>query len=450
MKFNVSNISALNSVHRIDAEFFMPDSIQAREVVCSFPKITTLSKITSRITQGPNPKFTEGGIPCLNGKNIYFGTAKSGDTNFVSSQTFGVFKKYALKQSDIVITLKHATEIGRSWIITDDEPKIFTRNVGLIRLRRDSQINPATLLFYIWSDYAQKMLYRLATGGTSGQITLTTSALKTLPVPILPEKLQNELENHLQKYKKILLESERKYEQAENLLLEELGLKDFKSTHKLSYLGKSSEIQNNSRMDAEYYRPHYDAIIEQIHKYGCEKAKKAISIIDKNYAPKKGIKYKYIELTNIAKDGFINDCMIEFGENLPSRARRLIKKNDVIISSIEGSLQSCALVTEEYENALCSTGFYVIRSSLINPETLLILFKSSPIQELLKKGCSGTILTAINKTELEKIPIPLIKNNVQKEIAINVMASRKARTYAKELLEKAKEKVETVVENSTR
>jgi restriction endonuclease S subunit len=86
-------------------------------------------------------------------------------------------------------------------------------------------------------------------------------------------------------------------------------------------------------------------------------------------------------------------------------------------------LESCALVTDEYNNALCSTGFYVINSKKINSETLLVLFKSEPIQNILKQSCSGTILTAINKNEFQKIPVPLIDKAIQELIKTKLTES---------------------------
>ena len=118
----------------------------------------------------------------------------------------------------------------------------------------------------------------------------------------------------------------------------------------------------------------------------------------------------------------------------------------VVVSSIEGSLQSCAIVTEEYDNAICSTGFYVVDSQEINSETLLVLFKSKPIQELLKQSCSGTILTAISKDAFMSIPIPKIEENIQNKIAEKIQESFKLRKKAKELLNLAKQIVETAIE----
>ncbi len=118
------------------------------------------------------------------------------------------------------------------------------------------------------------------------------------------------------------------------------------------------------------------------------------------------------------------------------------------MSSIECSLESCALISEEYNNALCSTGFYVINSKQLNSETLLVLFKSELLQNILKKNCSGTILTAINKTEFQSIPIPIIKADKQKQIKNKISESFKLKKQSEQLLETAKKAVEIAIEEN--
>jgi len=162
--------------------------------------------------------------------------------------------------------------------------------------------------------------------------------------------------------------------------------------------------------------------------------------------PKENKEYKYIELANVGSCGIISDVEIIKGSELPSRARRRVKTGQVIISSVEGSLESCALITDEYNNAICSTGFYVLSSDSINSATLLVLFKSEPIQAMLKKRCSGTILTAITKDELLKTPLPCIEQSVQDDIAAYIDKSFKLRKQAVEFLEKAKTAVEIAIE----
>ena len=50
------------------------------------------------------------------------------------------------------------------------------------------------------------------------------------------------------------------YSQAENLLLEELGLKNYKPIEELSYIVKLSDIKSAHRADADYFQPKYEKI----------------------------------------------------------------------------------------------------------------------------------------------------------------------------------------------
>lgn len=119
---------------------------------------------------------------------------------------------------------------------------------------------------------------------------------------------------------------------------------------------------------------------------------------------------------------------------------------DVIVSSIEGSLDSIALIDAKYDEALCSTGFHLLNSKMFNSETLLVLMKSIIGQLQLKKRCSGTILTAIKKDELAQIILPIIEKEKQARIQQKVTESFDLREQSKHLLECAKRAVEMAIE----
>jgi restriction endonuclease S subunit len=124
-----------------------------------------------------------------------------------------------------------------------------------------------------------------------------------------------------------------------------------------------------------------------------------------------------------------------------------LKEGDVIVSSVEGSLEKVALVDREHDTCLASTGFFQFRPLNILPEVLLVLSKTIILQLQLKKLCSGTILTAVPKESLRDIIIPLLPLSIQQEIASLVQQSHEARKKAKELLEIAKRAVEIAIEN---
>ncbi len=224
---------------------------------------------------------------------------------------------------------------------------------------------------------------------------------------------------------------------------------DWQPKHQLTFVKNFSDTERAERIDADYFQPKYDEIVNTIKNYpgGWDTLENLVRLKDSTFNPDPKTEYRYIELANIGSSGEITGCMVELGQNLPTRARRRATIGDVIVSSIEGSLESTALITEEYDDVLCSTGFHVVQSDVLNSETLLVLLKSSVGQLQLKKGCSGTILTSINKDEFKKIVLPIIRGEKQAEIQRKVIESFSLRDQAKHLLEHAKRAVEIAIEH---
>jgi restriction endonuclease S subunit len=134
------------------------------------------------------------------------------------------------------------------------------------------------------------------------------------------------------------------------------------------------------------------------------------------------------------------------GKELPSRGRMLIKKDDVVMSSLNGSLSKIALITSDDKNIIGSTGFFVLRKKEYEPEVALVLLKSKPIQTLLGRQGQGTILSAIPKSSLSRVVLPKPNPTIQKKIKELVLTAHKEKEEAKALLEKAKRAVEIFVE----
>ena len=444
-KISVIKVSQLDIPTRIDAEYYQAEYLAVDKKIMS-GDWKFLNDFCGKVTDGTHftPTYTNSGIIFLSALNVLENRMYFSKFNFISEKEHEILKKRAFPKSGDILLRKVGVGPRYASVIPeiDFEFSIFV-SLALIKLKKEFQIINYYISTFINSYYGQKQLLRFNKG--ISQPDLHLEDIKRLKIPLPTKEIIRGVNEYVKLAQKNLIESQKMINEAENLLLKELDY-DVPNECELAYIRKSKEIQVNSRIDAEYYKPYYDRIIEQIQEYGSENAEKIISVLNKNYIPKKKVKYKYIELANISKDaGFINDCMIEFGENLPSRARRLVRSGDVIISSIEGSLKSCAIITEEYDNALCSTGFYVIKSKSINPETLFILFKSKPIQELLKKGCSGTILTALNQNELEKIPIPLIEKKIQKIIKEKIQKSYFLRKKHKKQIQIAKKIIENYI-----
>nr|MBF2755726.1 restriction endonuclease subunit S [Gammaproteobacteria bacterium AqS3] len=121
--------------------------------------------------------------------------------------------------------------------------------------------------------------------------------------------------------------------------------------------------------------------------------------------------------------GYAANCTHALGADLPSRARRRVATQDVLVSSLEGSLSSIALVDSEYDQALCSTGFHVVRSKRLLPEVLFILLRSEIGQKQLERGCNGGIMSSIRQEEFCKAHLPIPPEEVQQKIKETVSHS---------------------------
>ncbi len=75
---------------------------------------------------------------------------------------------------------------------------------------------------------------------------------------------------------------------------------------------------------------------------------------------------KYLEISNVNSQGIISTDAIEdlTFEEAPSRAKRVIKFGDTIVSSVRPNLQAIAYIEMDQANLICSTGFNTNRVRL--------------------------------------------------------------------------------------
>ena len=358
---------------------------------------------------------------------------------------------YKLKDRDVLFNRTNSPEfVGRTGIFRkfSDEDIVFASY--LVRMNPDPEIvTPEYLTAFLNTKYGIIDIKRRARHSIN-QSNVNLEEVKRIEIPLLCSQLQNGITSSFNKAVDSIQASEKIYNEAQTLLLSELGLANWQPKHKLTFEKNFSDTESAGRFDADYFQPKYDKIANAIKSYSgqdnWDTLENLVQLKDTNFNPDVETEYKYIELSNIGSSGEITGCMVEQGQDLPTRARRKVAAGDVIVSSVEGSLDSIALITEEYDNALCSTGFHVVQSDVLNSEVLLVLLKSIVGQLQLKKGCSGTILTAINKDEFSKIAVPKIREDKQTEIQEKVLESFTLRKRAKELLEHAKRAVEIAIE----
>lgn len=449
-EISIVNYSDIEEAGRIDAEFFRIQDII--NLINKLPSID-LQSISSWITQGPNPKFSEVGIPCLTGRNISTGQLIFNNSDIVSEEEYQNLKRFRLEKNDILITLKGAGSTGKIVLYNSNKKSIFSRNIGLIRLRESERINPHFLFVFLSSNLGQKIIDRGVTGGT-GQLTLPTGFLKKLRVPLLSKFFQTEIENMVKNSNEKQNQSKQLYKEAEQILLKELGLLNHKPKHQLTFSTTKKEVENAARFDAEYFQPKYEEIIEHVENYSggfdfvgnVGKFKNGSFIPDKHYV--KYGKRAYIRIKELSFDSSLEkSSMVFIDDNFVEKNETKVNENDFIFATIGNTIGKVNLITCEFEGSFPSNNTSVFSlNNNIYPYFYETLFRSFIFQEQVQRIFTQTAQPKISNTQLEQIKIPLINQQIQKQIANKIQQSHKLRKESKELLEQAKTKVEKEIE----
>ena len=438
----------LERTKRLDAEFYSKENLR----LISLVKRLNASPLPHfvRIADGNHTSisqyFADSGIPYYRGGDTCNPFIEFSPSPLRIPES--IYQKEAMQRSHLRkgdILLSIVGTVGNVSQVTTDGKATCSCKLAILRPNEGQRA--AYLATFLRSKYGQQQIEKFRRG--SVQTGLILEDFDQLLVPVLGGDLQRQIDTLCSQSLEGIKRSNELYASAIAYLQERLGIAEFGSGATGWNIKPAGEsFFANGRLDAEYYKPEYEYYQRQLesYPYGSMSLRKVCQIRNANYAPDRGKEDRYVELADIGLSGEIVACSFARGGELPGRARQMLHEGDVLVSSLEGSLESCALVTQEYDGALCSTGFHVLRSEVLNPETLLILFKSTPLRQLMRRGCTGTILTAIARDELGALPIPLVARAVQEEIAKRVRESASFRQEALRLLEEAKRMVEQAIE----
>ena len=356
------------------------------------------------------------------------------------------FEKFQLNDGDVLFNRTNSYQfVGRTGIYyaAGNGGKTFASY--LVRLVCDEEIIlPEYLTAYLNTKYGVADVKRRARQSIN-QTNVNPEEVKEIELPILSKDFQARIRKNFRRAHDYLIKADEAYHAAERTLERALGLDTFKpSNDNIAIKTFSASFGVSGRLDAEFYQPKYDDWKNFMTVAGT--VGELCKVYDKNFTPRDEKVYRYIELADVGTNGNISTPEAIIGAELPTRARRIVKAGQVIVSSIEGSLQNCALITDELDGALCSTGFFVIDSKTFNAATLLVLFKSELIQNLMRQQCTGTILTAVSRENFLNLPLPAVARGVQEKIAAQVSKSFRLRDESERLLSVAKRAVELAIE----
>jgi len=123
--------------------------------------------------------------------------------------------------------------------------------------------------------------------------------------------------------------------------------------------------------------------------------------------------FDYIDVSSISNTTFeIAATQSLKGKDAPSRARKLVRANDVLFATIRPTLRRIALVPERLDRQVCSTGYFVLRSKVGIDQRYIFYFLFTEDflgqMERLQKGASYPAVTDgdVRSQEISFPPLP--------------------------------------------
>jgi len=150
----------------------------------------------------------------------------------------------------------------------------------------------------------------------------------------------------------------------------------------------------------------------------------------------------YIDLSSVDKGKIAHPTLAVKFEELPSRARRLFKKDDILMSTVRPYLLGFAYIDKEYDHYVCSTGFAVIRAkeAVCSKFVYHTLFSGGVIRQM-NQRLMGTNYPALNNDDVYQLYFELPPLPEQTAIAeILSTADREIDLHEKHLEELKKQK----------
>lgn len=160
---------------------------------------------------------------------------------------------------------------------------------------------------------------------------------------------------------------------AESLLAAALGLNDWAVPEPLTYERRRENVVQAGRLDAQFFTPRNLSLMALLGKDG---------LLIKDVAELRGEKFsalsdgtfRYLEIGGVRTDGSVGFVEVQHSD-APSRASQLVRKGDVITSTVRPIRRLSAMIEPDQDGDVCSSGFVVLVPKSVRSAVLLVYLR---------------------------------------------------------------------------
>lgn len=411
-------------------------------------KIVTLDNIVDIKGGKRLPKeesFSLEGVPYIRAEDVKNSFVDYVNSPKISLETFKKIKKYQTKKNDILLTIVGNSIGDVGMVLFELEFCNLTENC--VRLISKNLI-PEYLFSYFLSKYGKKQINREKVG--TAQPKLAIERIKRFKIFEFNLSFQQRIKEIVNLAYMKLEESKQLYKQAEQFLNKKLGLDNFKPSIDNISIRKFSEYEKINRLDAEYYQPKYDEIIKLINKQKKDILMNIVNI-KKSIEPgsdayvEEGI--PFVRVSDLNKFE-IQEPEIKISKVIEPNIEKLYPKKDTILLSKDGSIGVAYKVEKDLDIVTSGALLHLTikNKEKVLPDYLTLVLNSLAIQLQAEQSANGAVIKHWKPEDIKNMVIPLLDFEIQQQIAEIIQESFKLRKQSKDLLDLAKQVVETAIE----
>ena len=353
---------------------------------------------------------------------------------------------HLLKKRDVVVSTVRPNRNAIAFIKTDG----IVGSSGLVVLRSNN-IDAEYLYAFCKTSYFVNCLIR----ANKASMYPAVSAGDILDTPLfVPSKSLRLLVVEIVKNAAIALDKSKQiYAQAQTFLLAELGLADWRPKHHLTFVKNFSDTEHAERIDADYFQPKYDEIVNAIKNYKGQDnwdtlenlvtLKKCVEVGSKEYL-ETGI--PFVRVSNLSPFEITQEKYIS--EELYTELTQHQPKRGEILLSKDATPGIAYYLREVPEKMIPASGILRLKGKTdkIGNEYLTLVLNSILTQEQINRDVGGSVILHWRPDQVAGTIVPILHQDKQAEIEQKVLESFNLRKRAKSLLEHAKGAVEIAIE----
>ena len=327
-----------------------------------------------------------------------------------------------------------------------------TLGMNQFMIRTKTGVDNYCLYCYLAGRHGQKQLSQRITGAVP--LSIDKESVKSVLVPHFSNHFKNFINSIVRNHFTKIRSAKNLYSQVNNDSLKELNLSGWFPKHKLGFSKNLSSLQISERVDAEYFQPKFDEIVNHIKEYGVsydslDNLVEMKKCIEPGSAAYQEIGIPFIRVSNLSKFEISDSDPKYISENLYSELITHQPKKGEILFTKDATPGIAYYLDKEPIKMIPSGGILRLKikdENKIKPEYLTLVLNSILVQQQMLRDAGGSIIKHWRPDQIKATLIPILDEKKQLGIQSKLQESFDCRAKSKQLIEIAKRGVEMAIE----